>query len=78
MNLKTYQLSLDFEQILELVKQLPQTDKIRLTTELEKETLEQKLTNFLNTFKTDEIDLEMITEEVEQVRSELYDKQQTL
>ena len=34
MSRKTYQLTLNFDQILDLVKQLPQSDKIRLIQEL--------------------------------------------
>jgi hypothetical protein len=48
-----YQLSLNFEQILSLVKQLPSVDKIRLSKELEKETLNNQLTQLLESFKTD-------------------------
>jgi cell division FtsZ-interacting protein ZapD len=77
MNPKTYQLTLNFDQILDLVKQLPESDKIQLSKELEKETLNQKLTQLLETFKTDELSLETITEEVEAVRAELYGKQAT-
>jgi len=77
MNPKTYQLTLNFDQILDLVKQLPESDKIQLSKELEKETLNQKLTQLLETFKTDELSLETITEEVEAVRAELYGKQTT-
>lgn len=75
MSQKTYQLTLNFEQILDLVKQLPENDKIQLSRELEKETLNQKLTQLLETFKTDELSLETITEEVEEVRAELYGQQ---
>ncbi|MFM8925824.1 MAG: type II toxin-antitoxin system VapB15 family antitoxin, partial [Microcystis panniformis] len=64
MNQKTYQLTLNFDQILDLVKQLPESDKIQLSKELEKETLNHKLTQLLETFKTDELSLETITEEV--------------
>lgn len=67
-----YQISLNFEQILTLVKQLPSVDKIRLSKELEKETLNNQLTQLLESFKTDELSFETITEEVEQVRSEIY------
>jgi hypothetical protein len=74
MKAKTYQISLNFEQILEVVKQLPLDEKLRLTKELEKETVERKLTELLETFKTDEIDLETINEEAEAVRAELYGK----
>jgi hypothetical protein len=75
MSQKTYQLNLNFDQILDLVKQLPESDKIQLSKELEKETLNQKLTQFLETFKTDELSLETITEEVEIVRTALHEQQ---
>ncbi|NCQ83440.1 MAG: hypothetical protein GPJ00_02485 [Microcystis aeruginosa W13-18] len=77
MNQKTYQLTLNFDQILDLVKQLPESDKIQLSKELEKETLNQKLTQLLETFKTDELSLETITEEVEEVRDKIYGQQAT-
>jgi len=57
MNQKTYQLTLNFDQILDLVKQLPESDKIKLSKELEKDTLNQKLTQLLETFKTVELSL---------------------
>ena len=75
MTLNTYQISLNFEQILELVKQLPQADKLRLSKELEKETCDRKLTELLEAFQTDELSLETINEEVETVRAELYARQ---
>jgi hypothetical protein len=77
MNQKTYQLTLNFDQILDLVKQLPESDKIQLSKELEKETLNHKLTQLLETFKNDELSLETITEEVEEVRAEIYGQQAT-
>ena len=77
MSLNTYQISLTFEQILELVKQLPLDDKVLFSKELAKETLNQKLTELLEAFKTDELDLETINEEVETVRAELYAKSET-
>ncbi len=77
MTSNTYQISLNFEQILELVKQLPPAEKLRLSKELEKETVNQKLTELLETFKTDELELETINEEVENVRAELYAQSET-
>lgn len=76
MNKNVYQLSLNFEQILALVEQLSETDKIRLSKELEKKLREQKLTDLLQTFQTDDLSLEEITEEVEAVRGERYAQQQ--
>jgi hypothetical protein len=72
---KAYQPTLNFDQILDLVKQLPRNDKILLSKELEKDTLDQTLTQLLETFKTDELSHLTITEEVENVRTEIYEQQ---
>ncbi len=72
MTLANYQLSLNFEQILALVKQLPYPEKLQLSQELEKEVLNTKLTVILESFRTDELSLETIAEEVEGVRSKIY------
>ncbi|MDP5016362.1 hypothetical protein FJR11_06720 [Anabaena sp. UHCC 0187] len=69
-----YQLPLTFDQILSLVKQLSNSEKILLSKELEKETLNNKLTGLLEIFPTDELSLEEITEEVEIVRSQIYER----
>jgi hypothetical protein len=51
----SYQLSLNFEQVLALVKQLPYPEKLLLSQELEKEVLNSQLTALLESFKTDEL-----------------------
>jgi hypothetical protein len=61
---------LTFEQILTLVKQLSDSEKFLLSKELDKETLNTKLTELLEIFQTDDLSLEEI--EVEIVCSELY------
>jgi hypothetical protein len=68
------QLEITYEQILSLIRQLPHREKIRLTKELEKEVIESKLSQLLKTFKTDELDIATIDDEVEKVRKELYEK----
>jgi SMC interacting uncharacterized protein involved in chromosome segregation len=68
------QLEITYEQILSLIRQLPNQEKIKLTKELEKEVIESKLSQLLQTFKTDELDITTIDEEVEKVRQELYEK----
>lgn len=73
----TYQISLNFEQILELVQQLPPVEKLRLSKELEKETRNSKLTELLEAFQTDELDLDTINEEVETVRAKIYARPKT-
>ncbi len=69
------QIDLTFQQILSLVKQLPRQQKIKLTRELEKEAIDTKLSRLLKTFRTNDPDLDTITEEAESVRQEIYDKQ---
>ena len=70
----TYQLPLTFDQILSLVKQLSNSEKLLLSKELEKETLNNELTELLEIFQTDDLSLEEITEEVEIVRSQIYNR----
>ncbi len=67
----TYNIDLEFDQILDLVRQLPKKEKLRLSKELEREIIDAKLTSLLKAFKTDELDLATITREVEIVRTEL-------
>ena len=70
----TYNIDLEFDQILDLVKQLPKKEKIRLSKELEREIIDAKLTALLKAFKTDDIDQDTINKEVETVRTLLYAK----
>lgn len=65
-----YNISLTFDQILELVKQLPKKEKIQLGKELEKDAIESKLTHLLEGFADDTITQEIIDQEVEAVRQE--------
>ena len=69
------QIDITFEQILSMVRQLPRQQKIKLTKELEKEAIDTKLSRLLKTFKTKDLDLKTINEEVESVRQEIYEKQ---
>ena len=69
------QIDITFEQILSMVRQLPRQQKIKLTKELEKEAIDTKLSRLLKTFKAKDLDLKTITEEVESVRQEIYEKQ---
>ncbi|PNE25128.1 hypothetical protein BHU16_03155 [Tannerella sp. oral taxon 808] len=76
MNMKTaLHIDLTFDQVLDMVKQLPLQQKIRLSKELEKETIDSMLTRLLESFRTDELDQNTIDEEVERVRQKLYERQ---
>ncbi|MEM6831248.1 MAG: hypothetical protein AAF551_12100 [Bacteroidota bacterium] len=67
-------LNLSFSQILELIRNLPGEQKIRISKELEKETIGSKLTELLDAFQTDKLSIDDITSEVEQVRQTIHDK----
>lgn len=69
------QIEISFEQILDLVRKLPRKQKIAISKELEKEAIETKLSQLLNTFKTDELSLDTIDEAAEKVRQKRYEKQ---
>lgn len=69
------QIDITFDQILSMVKQLPKQQKLKLTKELEKEVIDTKLSRLLKTFRTKDLDLKTITEEVEIVRQEIYEEQ---
>ena len=69
------QIDLTFDQILSVIKQLPKQQKIKLSKELEKEVIDSKLSCLLKTFRTKELDLKTITQEVEIVRQDVYAKQ---
>jgi len=59
-----------------LVKQLFEPEKIKLGQELEKELRNQKLSQLLDAFRTNELSMEDIAAEVEAVREELHAQQQ--
>ena len=67
-------INLDFDQILNLVKQLSKKEKLKLSKELERDIIGAKLTSLLKAFKTDDLTQDTIDKEVETVRTELYAK----
>jgi hypothetical protein len=67
-------IKLSFPQLLELVKKLPGEQKLKLSKELEKETIQSKLTELLTSFRTDDLAIDEITAEVEKVRQNEYDQ----
>lgn len=69
----SFSIELKYNQILELVRQLPKKDKLKLSKELEKELIESKWRSLLKAFQTDDLDQETIDQEVETVRQHLYD-----
>ena len=74
MGAESFKLSLSFNQILDLVRQLPKNQKIKLTKELEKEVINSKLSELLKTFRTDALTDEVIVNEVNEVRQKYYER----
>ena len=63
-----------YDQVLSQGKQLPIRQRIRLTNELEKVSIDSQLSSLLNTFHTEELSLDTIDAEVEIVRQQIYDR----
>jgi hypothetical protein len=70
----TYNLDVEFDQILRLVKQLTKKEKMKLSKELEKDIIDARLTSLLEAFKTDALDQDTIDKETEIVRAQVYAK----
>jgi len=68
----TIKISLTFDQVLEFIRQMPLKDKAKLSRELAKETIDIRLSKLLKSFRTDELPEDIITEEVEKTRAEIY------
>lgn len=69
-------ISLSYQQILDLVRQLPRRQKIRLTRELEREMIGGRLSQLLEEFRTDDLSDELIDSEVKAVRKKRYERLQ--
>jgi hypothetical protein len=74
MNTGSIKITLTYSQVLDIVRQLPINQKTKLSRELVKETIDKRLSEFLKTFKTDELTEDIINYEVEKVRTEIYAK----
>jgi len=68
------QLDVTFEQVLALVKQLPRAEKVKLTEALASEDIDARLSKLLKTFRTNDLSMDTITQEVEAVRQDMYDR----
>ena len=67
-----YQVQLKFNQIVEIVRQLPINEKIKLSKELEKDAVNTTLTRLLKSFKTNDLTEDVIAMESDIVRKSLY------
>lgn len=67
-------IDITFDQVLAIVKSLPARQKMKISKELEKEGIKTKLTSILSSFRTDELSMDDVTQEVEQVRQRRYER----
>lgn len=73
METEGFKISLNYNQIRELVRQLQKEEKLQLSKELAKETIDIRLSRLLQSFKTDELSQETIDTEVERIRKEIHE-----
>ena len=66
-------LNLSYNQILNLVQQLPSRSKLKLGRTLTQQATRAELKHFLDTFRTDEITEDDILAAVKQVKKERYE-----
>jgi hypothetical protein len=76
MNSNAYKISLTYNQVLDLVRQLPKKDKTKLSNELAKEATDRILSRLLKSFRTDDLSDDEIISEVEKARTEIYARKQ--
>ena len=72
----SYKINLTYNQVLDLVRQLPKKDKAKLSSELAKEEIDIRLSRILNSFAAKDITQKEINQEVEEARAEIYAKKQ--
>ena len=63
-----------YDEVFSLVKQLPFSQRMRLTKELDNENIGFQLSSLLSAFQTDDLSLDSIDSEVEIVRQQIYDR----
>jgi len=74
--MNTLQLNIERSQFVGLLQTMNIPDKLEMYTVLKKSLLCDRMENLLNTIDADELSMEDITEAVEEVRQERYEKRQ--
>lgn len=76
--MKTINLELDKNQFFRIIKKLDDSDKLEIFNELKKSLFLKRFNKLLKSTKTNELTLEEITNEVESVRKQRYEKGQQI
>jgi len=74
--METLQLNIGKSQFIDLLLALSVPDKLEIYDVIKKSLLYDCMENLLNTFNSDELSMEDITEAIEEVRQERYEKVQ--
>jgi len=72
--METLQLNIEKNQFIGLLQTLSVSDKLEMYSVLKKSLLCDRMENLLNSFDSDELSMEDITETIETVRQERYEK----
>ena len=72
--MKTISIELDKNQFVRILNQLDDSDKLEIFNELKKSLFLKRFNKLLKSTKTNELSLEEITNEVESVRKQRYEK----
>ena len=72
--METLQLNIEKNQFVGLLQTLSVSDKLEMFTVLKKSLLCDRMENLVNSFDIEDISMEDITETIETVRQERYDK----
>ena len=74
--METLQLNVEKSQFVDFIQTLNVSDKLKIYDALKKSLLCDRMENLLNTFDSDELSMEEITETIETVRQKRYEKGQ--
>ena len=72
--MRTINLELDKSQFIKMLNKLDDKDKLEIFNELKKSLFLKRFNQLLNSTRTSDLTLEEITEEVESVRKQRYEK----
>jgi len=72
--MRTVNIELDKNQFIRIIKKLDDKDKLEIFNELKKSLFLKRFNNLLKSTRTDELTMDEITNEVEAVRKNRYEK----
>jgi len=74
MKQNTYNLQLNYQQIISLIRQLKYEGRVNILKELKESTFKKRFKKLLDSLRTDELPFNEITKEVEAVRTQRYER----